>query len=181
MGYFGSFLTSITFVPQVYKAWQTKSVGDLSRWMIVIVLTSAGVWLVYGIAIRSGPVIVANSVVLIFAFVLLYFTFRFKSWIKVCRCWRGSFILTLYNLNYGLLAISVSEVSVVWAFIAPVIIINTNKTGNLLFISFFFKPQFACFQLERVTLSGKGSNEKRKNGSLIIEKETDIGEWHLPF
>jgi MtN3 and saliva related transmembrane protein len=79
MGYLGSFLTSITFVPQVYKAWQTKSVGDLSRWMILIVVTSASVWLTYGLAISSGPVIVANTVVLIFALILLYFTYRFKS------------------------------------------------------------------------------------------------------
>jgi MtN3 and saliva related transmembrane protein len=79
MGYFGSFLTSITFIPQVYKAWQTRSVGDLSSWMVIIVVASASIWLVYGIAINSGPVIVANSVVLMFALVLLYFTFRFKS------------------------------------------------------------------------------------------------------
>ncbi len=79
MGYFGSFLTSITFVPQVYKAWQTKSVGDLSRWTVIIVVTSACIWLIYGVAIKSGPVMLANTVVLIFALVLLYFTFRFKK------------------------------------------------------------------------------------------------------
>ncbi len=79
LGYLGSFLTSITFVPQVYKAWQTKSVGDLSKWMVLIVIASAGIWLIYGIAIESGPVMVANTVVLIFALVLLYFTYRFKS------------------------------------------------------------------------------------------------------
>jgi MtN3 and saliva related transmembrane protein len=79
LGYLGSFLTSITFIPQVYKAWQTKSAGDLSRWMMIIVVTSAAIWLTYGIAIQSGPVIVANSVVLVLSLVLLYFTFRFRS------------------------------------------------------------------------------------------------------
>jgi MtN3 and saliva related transmembrane protein len=79
LGYLGSFLTSITFVPQVYKAWQTKSVGDLSKWMVLIVIASAAIWLVYGIAIESGPVMVANTVVLIFALILMYFTFRFRS------------------------------------------------------------------------------------------------------
>jgi uncharacterized protein with PQ loop repeat len=47
--------------------------------MVLIVIASAGIWLVYGIAIESGPVMVANTVVLIFALVLLYFTYRFKS------------------------------------------------------------------------------------------------------
>lgn len=79
IGYFGSFLTSITFIPQVYKSWQSKSVGDLSVWMILIVVTSTTVWLVYGFAINSGPVISANFVVLFLTLVLLYFKLIFKK------------------------------------------------------------------------------------------------------
>jgi MtN3 and saliva related transmembrane protein len=79
IGYFGSFLTAITFVPQVYKSWQSKSVGDLSGWMIAIVITSACVWLVYAFAIQSGPVIVANTIVLALTLVLTYFKFKFKK------------------------------------------------------------------------------------------------------
>lgn len=79
IGYFGSFLTSITFIPQVYKSWQSKSVGDLSIWMILIVVTSTLVWLVYGFAINSGPVISANLVVLFLTLVLLYFKLSFKK------------------------------------------------------------------------------------------------------
>ena len=77
-GYFGSFLTSITFIPQVYKAWQSKSVGDLSTWMMLIVVLSTIVWLAYGLGINSGPVILANAIVLILSLVLLYFKFIFK-------------------------------------------------------------------------------------------------------
>ncbi len=79
IGYFGSFLTAITFVPQVYKSWQSKSVGDLSSWMVAIVITSAIVWLVYAFAINSGPVIVANTVVLTLTLVLLYFKISFRK------------------------------------------------------------------------------------------------------
>jgi MtN3 and saliva related transmembrane protein len=78
-GYFGSFLTSITFIPQVYKSWQSKSVGDLSIWMILIVVTSTLVWLVYGYAIHSGPVIVANCIVLALTLLLLYFKITFPK------------------------------------------------------------------------------------------------------
>jgi MtN3 and saliva related transmembrane protein len=77
IGYFGSFLTAITFVPQVYKSWQSKSVGDLSIWMVLIVVFSTIVWLVYAFAIESGPVIVANTIVLILSLVLLAFKIRF--------------------------------------------------------------------------------------------------------
>ncbi|MBX7125856.1 MAG: hypothetical protein K1X47_09195, partial [Cyclobacteriaceae bacterium] len=27
LGHLGAFLTSVTFIPQVYKAWRSKSVG----------------------------------------------------------------------------------------------------------------------------------------------------------
>ena len=78
-GYFGSFLTSITFIPQVYKAWKTKSVGDVSIWMMSIVVLSTIVWLIYAVAIGSGPVLVANVIVLILSLMLIYFKYSFKS------------------------------------------------------------------------------------------------------
>jgi|LakMenE18May11ns_1017448.scaffolds.fasta_scaffold9931830_4 MtN3 and saliva related transmembrane protein len=79
IGYFGSFLTSITFIPQVYKSWKSKSVGDLSIWMVLIVITSTFVWLVYGFAIASGPVILANTIVLVLTLVLLGFKLYFPA------------------------------------------------------------------------------------------------------
>lgn len=78
VGLLGAFLTGVTFVPQVYKAWQTKSVGDLSTWMILIVITSASVWLFYAIYLSLRPVIIANSVILVLAVILLYFKQTFK-------------------------------------------------------------------------------------------------------
>ena len=79
VGLFGAFLSAITFIPQVIKAWQTKSVADLSIWMLLIVLTSVIVWLVYGIYLNLLPVIIANGVILVLAIVLLYFKFSFKN------------------------------------------------------------------------------------------------------
>jgi MtN3 and saliva related transmembrane protein len=79
IGYFGSFLTSITFIPQVYKSWKSKSVGDLSIWMVLIVITSTIVWLVYGFAIQSGPVILANTIVFVLTLVLLGFKLSFPK------------------------------------------------------------------------------------------------------
>jgi MtN3 and saliva related transmembrane protein len=82
VGLFGAFLSSITFIPQVYKAWQTKSVGDLSVWMILIVLTSVLVWLVYGVYLELLPVIIANATILLLALLLLYFKLTFKGEVK---------------------------------------------------------------------------------------------------
>jgi MtN3 and saliva related transmembrane protein len=79
VGYLGSFLTSVTFIPQVYKAWKTKSVGDLSIWMMLIVVFSTMVWLIYALAIHSGSVIVANSIVFVLSLLLIYFKYAFKN------------------------------------------------------------------------------------------------------
>ncbi|MBN8836588.1 MAG: PQ-loop repeat-containing protein [Sphingobacteriia bacterium] len=80
IGYIGSFLTSITFIPQVIQAWKTKSVGDLSIWMIAIVITSTIIWLIYGFGIPDGgPVIVANFIVLALSLLLLYFKLTFRN------------------------------------------------------------------------------------------------------
>lgn len=80
IGYVGSFLTSITFIPQVIQAWKTKSVGDLSIWMISIVIASTIVWLIYGFGISGGgPVIVANTIVLLLSLLLLYFKLTFRN------------------------------------------------------------------------------------------------------
>ena len=73
IGYFGSLLSCITFVPQVYQTWQTKSVGDLNLIMILIVTTSTIVWLTYAYLIKSKPVLVANSIVFLLSLMLLYF------------------------------------------------------------------------------------------------------------
>jgi MtN3 and saliva related transmembrane protein len=78
LGYFGAFLSAITFMPQVWQAWKTKSVGDLSIWMILIVVTSCIVWLIYAVNVKSGPVLAANLIVLALSLVLLYFKVTFK-------------------------------------------------------------------------------------------------------
>ena len=81
VGLFGSFLSSITFVPQVYKAWQSKSVGDLSVYTILIVTTSTLVWLVYGFfhSPLLLPVVLCNGFIFLLSLVLLYFKYTFKK------------------------------------------------------------------------------------------------------
>jgi MtN3 and saliva related transmembrane protein len=78
MGHFGAFLTSVTFIPQVYRSWKLRSVGDLSLLMLFIVLTSTIVWLTYAIALMLWPVIIANGIVCVLSLLLIYFKVTFK-------------------------------------------------------------------------------------------------------
>ena len=79
VGLFGAFFSSITFIPQVWLAWKTKSVGDLSLGMLLIVFTSVLVWLVYGFYLQLLPVIIANSIIFLLSLLLLYFKFTFPK------------------------------------------------------------------------------------------------------
>ncbi|MFM7486386.1 MAG: SemiSWEET family sugar transporter [Cytophagales bacterium] len=79
VGHFGALLTSVTFLPQVYKVWKTKSARDLSLTMMLIVLLSTMVWLTYAFALMLWPVIIANSIVCILSVLLIYFKLTFAK------------------------------------------------------------------------------------------------------
>jgi MtN3 and saliva related transmembrane protein len=79
VGLIGAFLSAVTFMPQVWLAWKSKSVGDLSLGMLSIVFISVVVWLVYGFYLHLIPVIIANCIVGFLSVVLLYFKFTFPK------------------------------------------------------------------------------------------------------
>lgn len=79
IGHIGSALSSITFLPQVYHSWKTRSVGDLSLMMMLIVFSSTVIWLIYGIGRMLWPVIICNSIICLLSLVLIWFKFRFKK------------------------------------------------------------------------------------------------------
>jgi MtN3 and saliva related transmembrane protein len=79
IGLLGSAISSITFMPQVYQVWKTKSVGDLSLAMMVIVFVSTIVWLVYGIGKMLWPVIICNGVICVLSLLLIYFKFAYSK------------------------------------------------------------------------------------------------------
>lgn len=78
-GHVGAFLSSITFIPQVYKVWKTKSVGDLSLAMMMIVFSSTLIWLIYGVALSLWPVILANGIICSMSLLLIYFKFAYSK------------------------------------------------------------------------------------------------------
>ena len=77
LGYIGVVTGSLTFVPQVWMAWKTRSVGDLSIWMILILLTNVVIWLIYGITGKDKAMILANSIILLLSLLMLYFKLTF--------------------------------------------------------------------------------------------------------
>jgi len=57
--------TTVAFLPQVIKNWQTKSAGDLSFGTFGLFTAGLVLWLAYGISIGNLPIIVSNTVTLV--------------------------------------------------------------------------------------------------------------------
>jgi|CXWL01.1.fsa_nt_gi MtN3 and saliva related transmembrane protein len=71
IGFLAGTLTTLSFVPQVAKALRSRSTGDLSTVMLTAFTAGVALWLLYGVALRSWPVILANAITLVLAGVLL--------------------------------------------------------------------------------------------------------------
>lgn len=69
-------LTTLAFVPQVVRAWRTKSVDDLSIWMLIAFTSGVVLWIVYGLATRAMPVVAANVVTFLLSLTLLWMKVR---------------------------------------------------------------------------------------------------------
>ena len=65
-GFLAALLTTIAFLPQLYKTWQTKSADDVSIIMLILFITGLICWIIYGLKINSIPILVANLMTLIF-------------------------------------------------------------------------------------------------------------------
>lgn len=78
LGFIAATLTTLAFLPQLAKTWQTKSAGDVSLVMLFCFSTGLFLWLLYGIFIQSWPVIVANFLTLIFNLLILSLKIRYE-------------------------------------------------------------------------------------------------------
>jgi MtN3 and saliva related transmembrane protein len=79
LGFVAGTLTAVAFLPQVIKTWRTRSAGDLSTSMLLAQSFGVALWIVYGVAIGSLPVIISNVVTLTLTLLLLAFKISVTS------------------------------------------------------------------------------------------------------
>ncbi|MDD1690972.1 MAG: SemiSWEET transporter [Methanoregula sp.] len=78
IGYIAGALTTISFIPQVVKAWKMRETRDLSLAMLVLFAVGVFLWTLYGVWVDSLPIIAANMITLVLILVLLCLKFRYK-------------------------------------------------------------------------------------------------------
>lgn len=66
LGYAAALLGTLCWIPQVLKVWKTRQTKDLSLSTNLMLFTTMSLWLIYGIAINSPPLIAANILSAVF-------------------------------------------------------------------------------------------------------------------
>ncbi|MBD2497114.1 SemiSWEET transporter [Nostoc sp. FACHB-280] len=79
LGLVAGALTTIAFLPQMFKTWKSKSAKDVSFVMLITFMSGLLLWLVYGIALQALPIIIANAISFIFNLIILCLKIRYKS------------------------------------------------------------------------------------------------------
>jgi MtN3 and saliva related transmembrane protein len=68
--------TTISFLPQLVRAWRTRSTRDISLPMFSLLVFGIFLWLIYGALIGDVPLILANGVSLGLTGSILYLKLR---------------------------------------------------------------------------------------------------------
>jgi MtN3 and saliva related transmembrane protein len=77
VGYIAGTLTTLSFVPQVARAWKLKETRDLSLAMLLLFALGVLLWTVYGVWISSVPIIAANIITFVLILVLLWMKVKY--------------------------------------------------------------------------------------------------------
>ena len=71
LGLLAGTLTTLSFLPQLIKAWRSRSTHDISIGMFSLLAAGIALWIVYGVITSDVPVVAANSVTLVFVALIL--------------------------------------------------------------------------------------------------------------
>ncbi|WP_207301141.1 SemiSWEET transporter [Aquabacterium lacunae] len=71
VGSLAAMLTTGSFIPQAWLTFRTKDVSGISLGMYSAFTTGVALWLLYGMAMGSWPITVANAITLSLAMAIL--------------------------------------------------------------------------------------------------------------
>ena len=77
IGSIAATLTTTAFIPQAWQVWHTRHTADISLGMYAMFTAGVTLWLAYGILLSSWPIIIANSITLLLAGIVLAMKLKF--------------------------------------------------------------------------------------------------------
>jgi MtN3 and saliva related transmembrane protein len=79
IGLLAAFCTTVSYIPQVRKIWQTGRTGDLSLKTFSLLAAGIALWVVYGVLQQDPVIVLANAITLLLLANILYFKLR-EAW-----------------------------------------------------------------------------------------------------
>ena len=79
IGSIAAVLTTASFVPQAWHSFKTRDVNGISLGMYSLFTAGVAMWLAYGLLLGAWPLIIANSVTLSLAIIILWMKLRFSA------------------------------------------------------------------------------------------------------
>ena len=67
LGFAAAVCTTGAFIPQVAMVWRERGAPGISTGMYLMFILGVALWLAYGLALSSWPVVIANGVTLVLA------------------------------------------------------------------------------------------------------------------
>jgi MtN3 and saliva related transmembrane protein len=71
VGLAAALFTTTAFLPQVVRAWRTRSTRDLSYGTFVTYAVGLAMWFAYGMMIRDVPLMLSNGTTLLLALTII--------------------------------------------------------------------------------------------------------------
>ena len=78
LGLVAGALTTLSFLPQLIKAWKSRSTHDISIGMFSMLAVGVLLWLIYGLVTADIPVTTANAITLVFVALILALKLRYR-------------------------------------------------------------------------------------------------------
>ena len=79
IGTLAGIFTTIAAVPQIFRAWKTKKVDDVSPKMFLVLTIGVSLWTVYGIMKQDAPIIITNGISTLLNITMLFLILKFKK------------------------------------------------------------------------------------------------------
>ncbi len=77
VGFLAATTSTISLVPQILHSFKTRSVKDLSIWMLWNFLLSSVLWCLYGSMLGSAAVICTNVIMSVFSVWLIILKYKY--------------------------------------------------------------------------------------------------------
>lgn len=68
-----------SYIPQLVKGYKTKSLKDVSLLFLIVIIIGTILWIAYGFINKDYIFLIANLIILLFAFCLIVMKIRYDS------------------------------------------------------------------------------------------------------